>query len=142
MGSKRKAWRIISKLIRKSQGGNEANYKKFRIDLEVEIKVQCKRILDVVNDHILADNKGKFEPELLLILHKIKMDYYRYLAELGDADSDRAKKEFNDAYLEAKKVINDNRLPMTHPQLLGLGLNNAVYLAEIGKDIRAARDEA
>merc|ERR1712072_629150 len=63
--------------------------------------------------------------------HKMKADYYRYLAEFktGD-DKNKAAESARAAYEEAKQVA-EKDLAVTHPIRLGLALNFSVFMYEV-----------
>merc|ERR1712167_181355 len=63
--------------------------------------------------------------------HKMKGDYYRYIAEFTEGDTKKAAAEsarvaYDEAMTEAAK-----ELPVTHPIRLGLALNFSVFHYEV-----------
>jgi len=117
-------------------GGDEdedaALTKQYRNQVEKELRVVCAEVLNLLTNKLLAVCNN--EDETKVFYHKMAGDYYRYLAELADAnnpgtdDKQNAEKCYNDAMECAKKC-----LPETHPTRLGLALNFSVCYYEILK---------
>jgi 14-3-3 protein beta/theta/zeta len=62
---------------------------------------------------------------------KMKGDYYRYLAEVADADSRQATVDKSKDAYEAAFDISKTEMAPTHPIRLGLALNFSVFYYEI-----------
>merc|ERR1712134_243719 len=132
VGSRRAAWRIITSIEQKEKTkGNEDNAKYAREyceKVETELDSICGTILELLNGNLLGKASSD---ESKVFYHKMKADYYRYIAEFKSADAktaaaDNAKK----AYEEASKVASAG-LPVTHPIRLGLALNFSVFQYEV-----------
>jgi len=132
IGAQRSAWRIISSIEQKeeSKGNNEKLeiIKPYRAKIEKELKAICNDVLDVLDKHLIpAASTG----ESKVFYHKMKGDYYRYLAEFASG-SDR--KDAAENSLSAYKAASDvalAELAPTHPIRLGLALNFSVFYYEI-----------
>ena len=141
VGARRSAWRIISSLEQKSEGGNKAELAdEYLKKIKEELKEKCSEVLELIDEHLLkklastkqADEKNS-EPKVFYL--KMKGDYYRYLVEIEQQDSDERKElaaKSQKAYIEAKESA--KRLPPTHPICLGLALNFSVFYYEIEND--------
>jgi len=147
VGARRSAWRIISSLEQKAEGGNKAELaEEYLKKIKEELKEKCDEVLKLIDEHLLinykpastneADAKSS-EPKVFYL--KMKGDYYRYLVEIEPADSDERKDlaaKSQKAYEEAKG--NANSLAPTHPIRLGLALNFSVFHYEIENDQKKA----
>ncbi|OCB87240.1 14-3-3 protein [Sanghuangporus baumii] len=99
-----------------------------RTRIEREIVKACEDVLQIVSTTLIpAANPG----DEIVFYHKMKGDYYRYLAELsrGDKRKDHAAASL-DAYKVAYKLALGS-LEATHPTRLGLALNFAVYYRDV-----------
>lgn len=81
--------------------------------------------------------------EALVFFHKMKGDYYRYIAEYAIAEKrNAAAQKALSSYQEAHDVA--SKLASTHPVRLGLALNFSVFYYEImqnpEKACKMARD--
>merc|ERR1712232_1052524 len=91
VGGRRAAWRIITSVEQKEKTkGNEDNAKfarEYCEKVEKELDTICGTILELLNGNLLA--KASTD-ESKVFYHKMKADYYRYIAEFK---VDTAKKE-------------------------------------------------
>merc|ERR1711977_744991 len=132
VGSRRAAWRIITSIEQKEKTkGNEeqAGYaKEYCLKVEAELDKICGEILSLLDGNLLS-KAGNDESKVFY--HKMKADYYRYIAEFkaGDAKTSAAENA-RKAYEEATKVAQAG-LPVTHPIRLGLALNYSVFQYEV-----------
>ena len=132
IGSRRASWRIISSIEQKEESkGNSANVdkiKSYRNKVEQELSNVCSDILKVLDENLLpAAQTG----ESKVFYHKMKGDYYRYLAEFAVADKrSQAADAAHEAYKQASDVAQTELAP-THPIRLGLALNFSVFYYEI-----------
>jgi len=139
VGSRRAAWRIITRVEQKEKSkGNEEQAKHAReycTNIEGELQKICDTILDLLDTNLISRATTS---ESKVFYHKMKADYYRYIAEFTDAVV-RAKAVENAklAYVEAQKVA-EKDLAITHPIRLGLALNFSVFMYEVLQD----QDEA
>merc|ERR1711977_604349 len=131
VGSRRASWRIISSVEQKEQSkGNDANVghaKSYRAKVEAELQGICDTILSLLSDSLIPVAK---DAESKVFYHKMKGDYYRYIAEFTDGDkksgaANNAKTSYDDAMGAASE------LAVTHPIRLGLALNFSVFHYEV-----------
>jgi len=132
VGSRRASWRIISSVENKEKTkGNEeqAGYAaEYRKKVEGELQKICDNILELLSNGLISTASNA---ESKVFYHKMKGDYYRYIAEFTDDDkktkaSDDAKLSYEDAMKMAAQ-----ELPVTHPIRLGLALNFSVFHYEV-----------
>ncbi|KAJ1924499.1 hypothetical protein IWQ60_005171 [Tieghemiomyces parasiticus] len=132
IGARRASWRIVSSIEQKEESkGNEAQVAKiqaYRQKIEKELADICHDILKVLDEHLIAQAASG---ESQVFYHKMKGDYYRYLAEFSTSDvrKDAADQSLA-AYSEATKIAITGLAP-THPIRLGLALNFSVFYYEI-----------
>merc|ERR1719313_1559620 len=117
VGSRRASWRIISSVEQKegSKGndGNVGNCKEYRTKVETELQGICDTILGLLDGSLIP---GAKDAESKVFYHKMKGDYYRYIAEFTDGDKKRGAA---------------SELAVTHPIRLGLALNFSVFHYEV-----------
>jgi 14-3-3 protein epsilon len=131
VGSRRASWRIISSVEQKEQSkGNDANVghaKAYRAKVEAELQGICDTILDLLSKSLIPQAK---DAESKVFYHKMKGDYYRYIAEFTDGDKkSQAGNNAKTAYDDAMGVASE--LAVTHPIRLGLALNFSVFHYEV-----------
>merc|ERR1712118_478954 len=110
--------------------GNDANVghcKEYRTKVETELQGICDTILALLGDSLIPQAK---DAESKVFYHKMKGDYYRYIAEFTDGDkksaaANKAKLAYDDAMSAAAE------LAVTHPIRLGLALNFSVFHYEV-----------
>merc|ERR1712224_77927 len=82
VGSRRAAWRIITSIEQKekSKGNNDqaAFAREYCVKVEAELDAICSQILELLNGNLLE--KASTD-ESKVFYHKMKADYYRYIAE-------------------------------------------------------------
>merc|ERR1712244_137942 len=82
--------------------------------VETELQKICDTILGLLDGNLI----GKASTgESKVFYHKMKADYYRYIAEFSDGD--------------AKSKAAEKALAVTHPIRLGLALNYSVFQYEV-----------
>jgi len=132
VGSRRAAWRIITSIEQKekSKGNTEqAGFaREYCTKVEGELDSICSTILELLNGNLLEKASSD---ESKVFYHKMKADYYRYIAEFKTDDAktsaaENARKAYEDASTIAKEG-----LPVTHPIRLGLALNFSVFQYEV-----------
>jgi 14-3-3 protein epsilon len=132
IGARRASWRIItnieSKEENKSENSKTALIKKYRSQVEKELRDICQDILDLLDKNLLP-NAASGESKVFYL--KMKGDYHRYKAEFATQE-DRKEAAENSlvAYTKANDIA-QNELPPTHPIRLGLALNFSVFYYEI-----------
>ncbi|KAL1994498.1 hypothetical protein VTN49DRAFT_1968 [Thermomyces lanuginosus] len=132
IGARRASWRIVTSIEQKEESkGNEAQValiKEYRQKIEKELTEICEDILGVLDKHLISSAQTG---ESKVFYHKMKGDYYRYLAEFAVGER---RKVSADASLEAYKAATEvaqTDLAPTHPIRLGLALNFSVFYYEI-----------
>merc|ERR1740138_1201207 len=108
VGSRRAAWRIIQSVSQKenSKGNStqEGYAKEYCKKVEEELDKICKTILDVLAENLIPKAQ---ENESKVFYHKMKADYYRYIAEYNDGDKKKdAAESARLSYDEATKEAN------------------------------------
>jgi len=131
VGSRRASLRILSSIEQREESrGKEDHLKKVREykgKVEEELSKICDDILNVIDNNLITSSKTS---ESKVFYHKMKGDYYRYLAESATGETRTASgKKAKDAYLEATDIAKE--LSPTDPIRLGLALNFSVFYYEI-----------
>lgn len=132
IGARRASWRIItnieSKEENKAESSKMAMIKKYRSQVEKELRDICQDILDLLDKNLLP-NAASGESKVFYL--KMKGDYHRYKAEFATQE-DRKEAAENSlvAYTKANDIA-QTELPPTHPIRLGLALNFSVFYYEI-----------
>merc|ERR1719272_238198 len=131
VGSRRASWRIISSVEQKEGSkGNDSNVshcRGYRAKVEAELQSICDTILGLLDTALIP---AATNAESKVFYHKMKGDYFRYIAEFTDGDKksaeqDKAKSAYDDAMGAA------GELAVTHPIRLGLALNFSVFHYEV-----------
>ncbi|KAJ1991262.1 hypothetical protein H4R33_001423 [Dimargaris cristalligena] len=132
IGARRASWRIVSSIEQKEESkGNEAQVAKiqvYRQKIETELSEICSDILDVLDKYLIPQAASG---ESKVFYHKMKGDYYRYLAEFSSGDVRKDASEKSLAAYTAATEIAVTELAPTHPIRLGLALNFSVFYYEI-----------
>merc|ERR1712023_437237 len=110
--------------------GNDTNVghcKEYRMKVETELQGICDTILGLLDGSLIP---GAKDAESKVFYHKMKGDYFRYIAEFTDGDkksgaANQAKMAYDDAMGAASE------LAVTHPIRLGLALNFSVFHYEV-----------
>jgi 14-3-3 protein epsilon len=131
IGARRASWRIITNIESKEESRSDnrmALIKKYRSQVEKELRDICQDILDLLDKNLLP-NAASGESKVFYL--KMKGDYHRYKAEFATQE-DRKEAAENSlvAYTKANDIA-QNELPPTHPIRLGLALNFSVFYYEI-----------
>lgn len=136
IGARRAAWRIISSLEQKGKDhGKVETLKKYKETVEGELQSICDEILSLLEKDLIPNSQDN---EARVFFHKMKGDYFRYLAEIAEGEKkDEAKKSALNAYDAAVEIAKDN-LAATCPIRLGLFLNFSVFHYEISDDPKKA----
>ncbi|KAG0308628.1 hypothetical protein BGZ98_007381 [Dissophora globulifera] len=134
IGARRASWRIVSSIEAKQvsidRQDRVSNLKIYRKKIEDELNATCDDILNILTDDVIPFVADEEKDECLVFYHKMKADYYRYLAEFStDASHDEAAAKADASYQEASAVAKN--LATTHPIRLGLALNYSVFFFEI-----------
>jgi len=126
VGSKRQSWRTINQGVFETI--SPEYLQKYREVLEGELERVCKEAISLLE--MMTGIETEQETENQVFLLKMSADYYRYLAEFKEDESnkDNAEKFYKNAFDLAM-----TELPETHPTRLGLALNYSVCCYEIMK---------
>lgn len=132
IGARRASWRILSSIEQKEEAkGNEQHVKRireYRQKVELELSNICSDIMAVIDEHLSPSASAG---ESSVFYHKMKGDYYRYLAEFKTGnDRKEAAEQSLKAYQTASSAAEADLSP-THPIRLGLALNFSVFYYEI-----------
>merc|ERR1712139_391416 len=132
VGSRRAAWRIITSIEQKEKtkgNDDQATFaREYCRKVEEELDDICGTILQLLNGNLL--DKASTD-ESKVFYHKMKADYYRYMAEFKDGDAKKqAAEDARKSYEEASQVAGTG-LAVTHPIRLGLALNYSVFQYEV-----------
>ncbi|XP_010543953.1 PREDICTED: 14-3-3 protein 7 isoform X2 [Tarenaya hassleriana] len=132
IGSRRASWRILSSIEQKEEAkGNEQNAKRikdYRQRVEDELSKICNDILAVIDMHLIPSAASG---ESTVFYHKMKGDYFRYLAEFKSGDDRKEAADQSLKSYEAASTTANTDLSPTHPIRLGLALNFSVFYYEI-----------
>merc|ERR1712107_693541 len=106
VGSRRAAWRIISSVEQKEKSKGNEEQSKFANEycgkVETELQNICDTILGLLDSNLIPKASNG---ESKVFYHKMKADYYRYIAEFSDGDAkSKAAENARLAYEEAHKV--------------------------------------
>ena len=131
VGSRRASLRILSSIEQREESrGKEDHLKKvreYKKKVEEELSKISNDILDVIASHLIPASQTN---ESKVFYHKMRGDYYRYLAESASGDTrTEAGKNAQEAYKAATDIANE--LTPTDPIRLGLALNFSVFHYEI-----------
>jgi 14-3-3 protein epsilon len=101
----------------------------FRSQVIAELDTFCNELIAIIDTRLLP--AAAADPEAHVFYHKLKADYWRYIAENKDgAPRHDAATAARDAYTTALVIARSILMPWT-PAYLGLVLNFSVYLYEI-----------
>merc|ERR1712072_681354 len=132
VGSRRASWRIITSVKDKEKSKGNAEFESFAAEyckkVEAELQGICDTIIQVLGKNLVPSASSA---ESKVFYHKMKGDYYRYIAEFTEGDAKKAAAEsarvaYDEAMTEASK-----ELAVTHPIRLGLALNFSVFHYEV-----------
>jgi 14-3-3 protein epsilon len=102
----------------------------YKKKIETELEQLCQKIIKNIDAYLLPKST---DHEAKVFYHKMKADYYRYIAENVDGESkkayaDNSMKSYNEASEAAKE------LSIANPIRLGLALNFSVFYYEVFND--------
>lgn len=124
---------MLSSIEEKEQAkGNQVNAKRieeYRRKVESELTSICNDIIQLIDDHLLPSTS---QCESCVFYHRMKGDYYRYLAEFKvGIEMEKAASESMKAYDIGIKAA--SKLAPTNLVRLSLALNFSVLLYDIMK---------
>ena len=122
--------RIISSLEEKKEETEDSKgfAEMYRAKIEKELKDICEEVLSLIDRHLIPKASNA---ESKVFYHKMKGDYFRYLAEIAVGDDRKTVVEnSHQAYIEATEISKKEMKPV-HVVALGLALNYSKFLYEI-----------
>lgn len=140
VGTLRTSWRTLTSedLMKDEQSPSAEDIKKYKTIVEKQLETVCQDVLDLLEKELIpkaekstADDKV----ETQVFYKKMVGDYYRYLCEFAEPESDKLKTQktkCEEWYTSAQKDAEG--LPETHPTRLGIALNFSVCQYEILKN--------
>ncbi|VDP86008.1 unnamed protein product [Echinostoma caproni] len=131
VGARRSAWRIICGLNKPELPEEKAKCtKEYCSRMVSELNEICKEVLEYLTPNAQSNESKVF-------YKKMEGDYYRYCAEVADAENrDTIVANSLEAYQQAMQIANE--LHPTHPIRLGLALNFSVFYYEIKNEPQEA----
>lgn len=99
----------------------------YKNKVEKELEALCQKIVQNIDTYLLPKAN---DTEAKVFYHKMKADYFRYVAEniegeLKQQHAENSRKSYDEASKAAKE------LPITNPIRLGLALNYSVFYYEV-----------
>lgn len=140
ISERRTAWRAFTSIAQNKK------YDKYLVSIEDyknkvvdEMQDICDQVKLVIDTHFVAKADN---PESLVFFHKMKADYFRYMAEVTPKGEklEAIKNEALGIYKEANGEA--DKLSISDPIRLGLALNYSVFLFEIKEESKQACDHA
>jgi len=102
--------------------------------IESELEKLCLKIIKNIDDYLVTKST---ESEAKVFYHKMKADYYRYIAENVDGEKKKTYSESSmKSYQQAMEESKD--LSISNPIRLGLALNFSVFYYEVFNDQETA----
>ncbi|XP_028326659.1 14-3-3 protein zeta-like [Gouania willdenowi] len=128
VGARRSSWRVISSIEQKYDKDEKKELiKEYREKIEKELTESCGDVLILLDSHLIPKASTA---ESKVFYHKMKGDYYRYLAEIQPGENNDNVLSSEKAYKEAFEIAKEEMCP-TNPIRLGLALNFSVFYYEI-----------
>ncbi len=102
--------------------------------IETELENLCLKIIKNIDDFLVTKAT---EGEAKVFYHKMKADYFRYIAENVDGDK---KKSYSESSMKSyQQAMDDSKeLNISNPIRLGLALNFSVFYYEVFNDHETA----
>ena len=119
-----------SKEAKKAESPYLEYIREYKQKVQKELEDLCNKICETIDTNLLP--KANTD-EAKVFYHKMKGDYYRYIAENVDGDT---KKKYSDLGLSAYNAALDvaNSIDYKNPIKLGLALNLSVFYYEVVGD--------
>mmetsp|Transcript_16258 Transcript_16258/g.38406 ORF Transcript_16258/g.38406 Transcript_16258/m.38406 type:complete len:231 (+) Transcript_16258:34-726(+) len=141
IGPRRAAVRLVDnpQVLRCEHAVFGAYLAEYRQQLVQDLEDWIHKLLTLLDDILIPSAN---DCESLVFYLKMKADYHRHMAPIGQTDDTRqlSRETARQTYLEAEHLA--ARLPVTHPVRLGLALNHAVFFHELMTDAEAGRRKA
>lgn len=143
VGVRRKSLKTLQKVGSSKRTMNPEKTKAFneyRDMISRELEDLCNELMWMVDSKLLP---AVTEPIEDIFYHKLKADYYRYLAEMEE-DSSIAAEYITKAQenYEGATEYSVKNLAATHPLCIGLAMNYSVFIQEMLNDTTKAHDHA
>ena len=133
MGERRASWRTLNDKLSDLEYSDNDKYKKYLNMVENELLQIANSLLNLLQNYILKTISYNHDDyvyhEDKVFYYKMAGDYNRYLCEIFPLNEEYINKA--EYYYGSAIKIAEKYLTATHPTLLGLKLNFAVYLYEI-----------
>jgi 14-3-3 protein epsilon len=131
---RRQAIRTLFAYEMKEKKKEESVYLPFIVEykkkIEAELENLCLKIIKNIDEHLVAKAT---DSEAKVFYHKMKADYYRYIAENVEGDKKKTYSESSmKSYQDAMDISKD--LNISNPIRLGLALNFSVFYYEVFND--------
>jgi 14-3-3 protein epsilon len=131
ISQRRQALRTLLAYEMKEKKKEESAYLSFitqyKNKVEKELETLCLKIINSIDSNLIPKAS---ESESKVFYHKMKADYFRYIAENVEAEAKNKFAEMSmNSYNEATTAANE--LSITNPIRLGLALNFSVFYYEV-----------
>jgi 14-3-3 protein epsilon len=129
VGERRNAWRMITSYEEKQKTRGSEHLDligEYKRKIVTELHNLCLELIRLIDSKLI---KGGAVDEVEVFYLKMKGDYYRYMAEAGEAEEIQKSYE---AYHHASEAAKN--LPVNNPVRLGLALNFSVFYYELKKE--------
>jgi len=131
---RRQAIRTLMAYELKEKKRDESLYLPYIVEyknkVEKELENLCLKIINNINNHLIPKAS---DSEAKVFYHKMKADYYRYIAENVDGEAkEKYSNSSNKSYEEATAAAKE--LNISNPIRLGLALNYSVFYYEVFND--------
>jgi len=131
VGSRRASHRISESLYKKDKDKPNENGKlaqEYMEKIKTELTEICNEIIRLLDDHLINEEQPG---ESKVFYNKMKADYFRYMAEVDDPESNSDNVNSAKAAYDAATEAAEKNLAVTHPIRLGLALNFSVFNYEV-----------
>lgn len=128
---RRTALRTLAAYEMKEKKKTDSSYISYILEykkrLEDELIAICTKIIQNIDTYLIP---RAIDEEAKVFYHKMKADYYRYIAENIEGES---KNKFSDNSLKSYEAASEiaKSLSITNPVRLGLALNFSVFYYEV-----------
>ena len=135
---RRQAIRTLYAYEMKEKKKEESAYLAYIVEykkkIEKELETLCMKIIKNIDDFLLPKAT---DSEAKVFYHKMKADYFRYIAENVEGDK---KKSYSDSSMSSYQAAMDvsKDLNISNPIRLGLALNFSVFYYEVFNDQETA----
>ncbi|KAB1209812.1 14-3-3-like protein D [Morella rubra] len=128
----RASWRALSSIEQKEEakgnGKRVKQVKEYKQKVESELSSICNDMLRMLDEHLIPSASAG---ESTLFYHKMRGDYYRYLAEFKTGEEYKEAVDQSMKAYETATAMAEADLPPTHRIRLAVALNFSVFYYEI-----------